>query len=48
MWSRQMLFTGNLLGILFDLEAGGSKFLRNVGELPDYTASEPEDRIIQL
>jgi hypothetical protein len=30
-----------LLGVPFDLEDGGNKFLRNVGKhLPDYTASQ--------
>jgi hypothetical protein len=36
-----MLLTYNLLGLLFDHEDWGSMFLRNVGELLDYTASEP-------
>jgi hypothetical protein len=33
----------SLFGLIFDLENGGSTFLRNVGErLPEYTASYPE------
>jgi hypothetical protein len=37
--ARRLLFTGTLLGSLFDHEYEGDEFFRNVGErLPNYTA----------